>query len=104
MTFERNDKMIHVLYLKLSAALPKMSGIKERRAVAQRLRDQLKNGFNCSAKIDYHENGNSFTIFVCSLGESEDYLERLAENMQEKAEVLVAEAIGCEYDIEPWPF
>ena len=92
-----------ILYLKLNIALSVCGSLKERRAVAQRLRDQLKNQFNASVKLEYLEQQSCFTLYICALGSDRDYLENLADSIHQRAEVLAEEQINAVYDVEEWP-
>lgn len=92
-----------ILYMQLNIVLSACGSLKERRAVAQRLRDQLKNQFNVSVKLEYHELRSCFSIYICAIGSDKDYLENLAESLHLKAEALTEEQIDAVYDIENWP-
>lgn len=94
---------MYILYLQLNIALSACGSLKERRAVAQRLRDQLKNQFNASVKLEYLEAQSCFTLYLCALGGDRDYLEQLADAMHIKAEELSEEQINAVYDVEAWP-
>ena len=92
-----------ILYLPLNIALSSCGSLKERRAVAQRLRDQLKNQFNVTVKLDYLEAQSSFILYLCAIGGSRDYLEHLADDIHIKAESITEEQINAVYDVETWP-
>lgn len=94
--------MISVMSMEILVTLDKKSSLKERRSVAQKLRDRIKNDFNVSAKIDYLEHRSQFRLMVVMLGESEDYLEEELDKMAEWIENITGEEPRMSYQIEGW--
>lgn len=95
--------MHSVMCVEIIVTLDKNTNLKERRAMAQKLRDQLKNSFNASVKIHYLEHRSQFCLMVVMIGESEDYLEDQLDQLAERIEVLIEEEPRMTYQIDGWP-
>lgn len=95
--------MHSIMCVEIIVTLDKNTHLKARRAVAQKLRDQLKNTFNASVKIHYLEHRSQFCLMVAMLGETEDYLEEQLDYLAERIEVLIEEEPRMSYQIEGWP-
>lgn len=93
-----------ILYMELHVILEQCSSIKHRRAAAQRLVTLIKNHYNASVKIVYSAVQNQFHLKLVALGESQDYLEALADTIGQRSEAWLSQSIDVVYDIEAWPF
>lgn len=94
--------MISLMTVEILVTLDKKTNLKDRRAVAQKLRDRIKTDFNVSAKIDYLEHRSQFRLMIAMLGESEDYLEEELDKMAEWIERVIGEEPRMAYQIEGW--
>lgn len=66
-----------IVYAECSFFIPAVASLKEKRAILQRMRDRVKNGYNVSiAEIDHQNLWQRTTIALVAVASSKDAAER----------------------------
>lgn len=94
--------MIYIARLKIIFILTWKCNLKERRKVAQRIRDVFKGKYNATVKLNYSKISNQFECYIVMLGETRSYLYQQVDSMEEILDVISEVRYDIELDVEQW--
>lgn len=94
--------MIYIATAKFKVNVSWANSLKDRRQVAQKVRDWLKSNYNVSVKLIYGENIRHFDLYICMVSDDRDYLQNVLDKILAWLDEQAGLNILCEYDVESW--
>ena len=94
--------MIYIATIKFKVNVTWANSLKDRRQVAQKVRDWIKTKYNASVKLIYGEHTRHFELYVCMVSDDRDYLQNVLDEILAWLEEETGLDVQCEYDVESW--
>lgn len=94
--------MVYIATAKFKVNVAWANSLKDRRQVAQKVRDWLKSNYNASVKLIYEEHIRRFELYVCIVSDDRDYLQNVIEEILAWLDEKAGLDVLCEYDVESW--
>lgn len=94
--------MVYIATAKFKVTVSWANSLKDRRQVAQKVRDLLKSKYNASVKLMYDAHIRHFEIYVCSVSDDRDYLQNIIHEILAWLDEEAGLDVLCEYDVEYW--
>lgn len=91
--------MVYIGRAKYKVNLIHANSLKDRRKVAQRVRDFLKSKYNASIKLIYEEHIRHFEVYVCLVSDDRDYLHLVIDEIHAWLDEDASLVASCEYDV-----
>ena len=94
--------MVQIGYIKLNLSANWINSLKDRRQVAQKLRDKIKNDFNASVKLIYPESIRTFELYIVLLSDTSDYIFQVSDQIEATAQTHFDLNVTMEVDVNQW--
>lgn len=94
--------MVQIGYIKLNLSANWINSLKDRRQVAQKLRDKIKNDFNASVKLIYPESIRTFELYIVLLSDASDYIYQVSDQIEATAQTQFDLNVTMEVDVDRW--
>ena len=94
--------MVQIGYIKLNLSANWINSLKDRRQVAQKLRDKIKNDFNASVKLIYPESIRTFELYIVLLSDTSDYIFQVSDQIEATAQTHFDLNVTMEVDVIQW--
>lgn len=94
--------MVQIGYIKLNLSANWINSLKDRRQVAQKLRDKIKNDFNASVKLIYPESIRTFELYIVLLSDTSDYIFQVSDQIEATAQTHYDLNVMMEVDVNQW--
>ena len=94
--------MVQIGYIKLILSANWINSLKDRRQVAQKLRDKIKNDFNASVKLIYSESIRTFELYIVLLSDTSDYIFQVSDQIEATAQTHFDLNVTMEVDANQW--
>ena len=94
--------MVQIGYIKLNLSANWINSLKDRRQVAQKLRDKIKNDFNASVKLIYPESIRTFELYIVLLSDTSDYIFQVSDQIEATAQTHYDLNVTMEVDVIQW--
>jgi uncharacterized protein YlxP (DUF503 family) len=94
--------VVQIGYIKLNLSANWINSLKDRRQVAQKLRDKIKNDFNASVKLIYPESIRTFELYIVLLSDASDYIYQVSDQIEATAQTQFDLNVTMEVDVDRW--
>ena len=94
--------MIYIASAKFRVTVTWANSLKDRRQVAQKVRDWIKSKYNVSVKLIYEDHMRRFELYICMVSEDVDYSHAVIDEIQAWLDEDASLDVSCEYDVDSW--
>jgi uncharacterized protein YlxP (DUF503 family) len=94
--------MIYIASAKFRVNVTWANSIKDRRQVAQKVRDWIKSKYNVSVKLIYEDHMRLFELYICLVSDDVDYSHAVIDEIQAWLDEDASLDVSCEYDVDSW--